>query len=378
MVTEKRTLPNTYRWWHVRQWYGMTSWAWLRLLWTYRFRVSPSRFHRLVLVSVISLMNSLGAVLQRILFGNRVAAQELPPIVFIIGHWRTGTTFLHELLSLDPRFQSPDTLQCMCPEHFLVSRRWIEKLAFLLPDKRPMDNVAMRFRGPQEGEFALLTMAAGSPMEMSAFPQARTGWQKWYRVPAEKRLTWRRKLEGFLRSVVFSRHQSTGVAPARLLLKSPTHTARLGWLAEAFPDAHFIHLVREPVSLFSSTQILTHAMAVTQALNVSGVESETFIQEAVFENFEQLYEHFDADCAELESNRLLTLKYEDNKNSPMQQIARIYDFLGIDLNPDISARIESESVARKQYQPNKHEPDAELAERVRQRWNDYGKRYGYL
>ena len=168
------------------------------------------------------------------------------------------------------------------------------------------------------------------------------------------------------------------MAPARLLLKSPTHTARLGWLAEAFPDAHFIHLVREPVSLFSSTQILTHAMTVTQALNVSGVESETFIQEAVFENFEQLYEHLDADCAELEPNRLLTLKYEDNKNSPMQQIVRIYDFLGIDLDPDISARIESESVARKQYQPNKHEPDAELAERVRQRWNDYGKRYGYL
>ena len=28
---------------------------------------------------------------------------EEPPI-FIIGHWRTGTTFLHELLMLDERF----------------------------------------------------------------------------------------------------------------------------------------------------------------------------------------------------------------------------------------------------------------------------------
>jgi hypothetical protein len=377
VAKKQRALPNAYRWWHVRQWYGMTSWAWLRLLWTHGCRFSFSRLYRVVLVSAFSVIHSLSAIWQSLRFGRRIADQELPPLIFIIGHWRTGTTFLHELLSIDPRFSSPDTLQCMCPEHFLVSRRWIEKLAFLIPKKRPMDNVALRFDAPQEDEFALLTMGAGSPMEMTAFPGARSRWAKWYRVPERSRVAWRRKLERFLRTITFAQHRATGVAPMHLLLKSPTHTGRLGWLAEAFPDARFVHLVREPVSLFSSAQLLLRAMFVTQALNVTDVESEALLEESVFANFDSLYQHFDSDCAGLSPNRLLTLKYEDIKASPMQQVEQIYEFLNLDLSPDTAACIANELAARKQYRPNRHAPDAELEKKVRQRWFAYRERYGY-
>ena len=299
-------------------------------------------------------------------------------MIFIIGHWRTGTTFLHELMSIDPRFSSPDTLQCMCPEHFLVSRWWIEKLAFLIPKKRPMDNIELRFEAPQEDEFALLTMGVGSPMEMLAFPQARNTWEKWFRVSEQDRPAWQKHLEGFLRSVAFARHRATGQAPAYLLVKSPTHTGRLSWLARAFPDARFIHLVREPVALFSSSQILIHAMFATQAMNVKGIESEALIEESVFENFDRLYEHFDSDCADLASNRLLTIKYEDLKNSPMQQVEQIYEFLDINISPETTAGITNELAARKQYRPNQHAPDPELEKRIREQWKSYGERYGYL
>ena len=355
----------------------MTSWAWLRLLWTHGFRFSLRRLYRVVLVGVFSLVHSLSAIWQRVWFGKRIAAEEVPPMVFIIGHWRTGTTFLHELLSIDPRFHSPDTLQCMCPEHFLVSRWWIEKLAFLMPKKRPMDNIALRLDAPQEDEFALLTMGAGSPMEMLAFPHARSTWEKWYRVPEQDRPSWRKKLVGFLRSITFAQHRATGVAPMYLLLKSPTHTGRLGWLAEAFPNARFIHLVREPVSLFSSAQLLLHAMFSTQALNVTDIESEALIDEAVFENFDSLYKHFDSDCAGLAPDRLLTVKYENIKTSPMDQVQQIYDFLYIDLSTDMAARVAEELAAREQYRPNQHAPDPDLEEKVRQRWRAYGERYGY-
>jgi hypothetical protein len=49
------------------------------------------------------------------------------------------------------------------------------------------------------------------------------------------------------------------------MLKSPTHTARLHILREMFPQAKFIHIVRDPCEVFSSTVRLWRALFETQA-----------------------------------------------------------------------------------------------------------------
>ena len=43
--------------------------------------------------------------------------------IFVIGHWSSGTTLLHELLVCDPRHTYPDTYACLAPNHFLLTRR---------------------------------------------------------------------------------------------------------------------------------------------------------------------------------------------------------------------------------------------------------------
>ena len=51
-------------------------------------------------------------VLRRMLYGRKVAQQPLhPEPVFILGHPRTGTTHLHNLLAMDPRFAYANTFQ---------------------------------------------------------------------------------------------------------------------------------------------------------------------------------------------------------------------------------------------------------------------------
>ena len=80
---------------------------------------------------------------------------KAPPI-FILGHWRTGTTLLHEFMIRDERFGYPTTYECMDPNHFLLTEglftRWLN---FLVPTHRPMDNMKAGFDRPQEDEFAL-------------------------------------------------------------------------------------------------------------------------------------------------------------------------------------------------------------------------------
>src|SRR5204863_6827505 len=100
---------------------------------------------------------------------DRTPIREAP--LFIIGHWRSGTTLLHELLILDQRHTFPNTYQCLAPNHFLLTERVFSRLfGFLLPSRRPMDNMAAGWDKPQEDEFALCMLGQPSPYLTIAFP----------------------------------------------------------------------------------------------------------------------------------------------------------------------------------------------------------------
>ena len=89
-------------------------------------------------------------------FGPKVKDVAIPPPLFVLGHWRSGTTHLHNLLTVDERFAFPNNYQALFPHAFLStearSRRLIGRF---LPPRRPMDNIEWDMRSPQEDEFAL-------------------------------------------------------------------------------------------------------------------------------------------------------------------------------------------------------------------------------
>ncbi|HVA85305.1 MAG TPA: sulfotransferase, partial [Candidatus Saccharimonadales bacterium] len=107
---------NPHPWYVARMWYGMRFTTWARLLWRNHFRVSPNRVPVVIVTAtVLSAINSLLAPVERLIFGRRIAATRVEAPIFIIGHWRSGTTLLHELLALDDRFGYPTTYQCFAP-----------------------------------------------------------------------------------------------------------------------------------------------------------------------------------------------------------------------------------------------------------------------
>ena len=95
-----------------RPWHGMTVLPWLRLLARNHFAVSPGRIPMALAVSALAPLHSTAALAQRVRFGQALAhPADGPPPLFIIGHWRTGTTLLHELLALDPQFRCPSAFR---------------------------------------------------------------------------------------------------------------------------------------------------------------------------------------------------------------------------------------------------------------------------
>ncbi len=122
-------------------WQGLNLPNWLRFL-AMRPPIHRSHWLRLGAVTANSISNSLLEGLETLVYGWKVSRTEVPSPVFVIGHWRSGTTMLHNLLSLDPRFVTPNLYQVTFPGHFLVSESWLAPLTKgLLPKTRPMDEV---------------------------------------------------------------------------------------------------------------------------------------------------------------------------------------------------------------------------------------------
>ncbi len=139
-------------WWHewaAPLWIGCNFSAWTRLLIHNRFAVHWSRWHFAVLYTFLSVVNSVLGLCQQAVFGRRVAETVIAdPPVFIVGHWRTGTTLLHELLILDDHHTAPTGYECLAPHHFLLTEWFARWAGFLVPKHRPMDNMELSLQHP--------------------------------------------------------------------------------------------------------------------------------------------------------------------------------------------------------------------------------------
>jgi hypothetical protein len=104
------------RQWSPHFWVGCDFFAWLRLLLRHHFAVHWSCWYVAGVATVVSLCHTVLRLFQESWYSDRlerIRIRNAP--LFIIGHWRTGTTLLHELLILDPRHSYATTYECLDP-----------------------------------------------------------------------------------------------------------------------------------------------------------------------------------------------------------------------------------------------------------------------
>src|SRR5437588_2307866 len=121
---------------------GLTFGRWIELLRDNHFSVAPSCLSRALAISFQSIQNSILHWNDQRRFGFELASIDVPPPLFVLGHWRNGTTHLHNLLAVDERFAFPNNYQALYPLTFLTAERIHSRMFdFFLPRRRPMDNV---------------------------------------------------------------------------------------------------------------------------------------------------------------------------------------------------------------------------------------------
>lgn len=358
--------------WAPRMWEGCDFFAWMRLLSRNRFAVHPRYWYIAAIITCVSFCHTMLRLLQDAIYGRRVAKTiiEQHPI-FILGHWRTGTTLLHEFMILDPRHSFPTTYECLNPNHFLLTEKLFSRLfKFLMPSRRPMDNMKFGFDRPQEDEFALCMLGQPSPYLTIAFPNRPPQCQKYLDLEgiSPRRLrSWKRDFLLFLKQVTFRN-------PRRLILKSPPHTARIKVLRQMFPQALFVHIVRDPYVVYPSTVNLWKTLFVTH-----GLQKPTFrgVEDMVFENFTRMYDRLDEGKKLLDPQQYYELRYEDLTRDPVNELRKMYDHFQLGGFNQFLPPLQDYLATIKGYETNRYQLSEQERAEVTKRWGKVIRQYGY-
>ncbi len=354
--------------------FGGTSFGpWLELLGSNRFAVHPLRIPRLISTSINSMVNSLFGWSEVRKYGSQIELEKIHPPLFILGHWRSGTTHLHNLLARDNRFAFPNLYQVLYPKTFLTTEvaftRWMSKV---LPKTRMgLDNVRLRWNVPYEDEFATAATSFRSPYLTLAFPRRRDHYDRFLTFQEASR----KDIEAWQGSLIWFLKKLTWKYQKPLVLKSPTHTCRIRMLLEIFPEAKFVHLRRHPLAVFRSMKRM-----VSVGLKYWNLQSHRSIDwdQRIIQQYREMYDIFFHERSFIPAGHFHELSYEALESNPIEEVRKIYKALSL---PDFSCfeiQLQGYLNSIKGYRKNVFpELSQEIRNRLAKEWSRCFEEWGY-
>lgn len=351
---------------------GITLGGWWKILRENNFAIHPSCLFRASALSAISAVTSVCRLYERARYGRKVEQVTIKPPVFILGHWRSGTTHLHNLLSQDDRFAYPNFWQVLFPHTFLCSEWFVPKMFKpLLPKKRPFDNVALAFDLAAEDEFAICNTSFHSCSMSLVFPQREEHYDKYLTlrdVPKQDLREWKEALETFLKKLTWKFDRP-------IVLKSPQHTCRIRLLLEMFPDAKFVHIHRNPYTVFQSTQRMLYGWHWEYRLQNRDFEKTN---ERIVRQYSEMYDLFFEEKKLIPEGNFCEVGFEDLEQDPLGEVRRIYETLSLPEFGHVEPALREFTATLSDYKKNKHiEMDEELRQRLAREWRRCFEEWNY-
>lgn len=342
-----------------------------RLNSNYSLRSLPQRISSVVGVA----LRHPFTVIERINWEEKVRNYKLPQDpIFIVGHWRSGTTHLHNLLSRDPQFAFIDFGQTAMPHNLLNESRKVGRwlIAKALPKKRGYDNVELTIDSPQEEEMALGSLNSLGYYTVYYFPQdikrhfERTVFFKDVDDAAKER---------FKKAyVTLLKKLSMAGNDRQLLLKNPPSTARITLLKELFPKARFIYIHRNPYEVFASS--LNRYFRLMSAFAWQDFEDVDF-EEMVYYKYQRLLEAYLEQREQIPAEDIIETSYEAITEQPMEELSRIYEYFKLPNKEAGLAAISPYVESKKNYKRNVHQMARAQVERIQSDWAFSLKRWPY-
>jgi len=320
-----------------------TWWTMIRLV---RREEDPGRRRRqyrtlCVVVPALAVLHAVTFALDPILF-PALRCTEVRQPVFVVGHARSGTTYLHRMMANDPRFSYVLLWEMFFPS--LLEKkvlravlRWDQRLGGRL--RRRIDALDERLFSksqsvhdsglfaPEEDEF-LLTVSCASGFWVVQYPYVEE--LDFYYVDDRWAAPKRRRVMQFYKECV-RRQLALNGAGLTHLSKAPIHCGRVESLIETFPDARFVVPVRNPYETIPS--FLKLMQFAWSARKRSEKDMQDSFQSFVNSSYHYYQHPLDVLDAHPEVPSMI-VDYSDLVTDPAGTVRRAYAEIGMDMVPE--------------------------------------------
>jgi hypothetical protein len=295
----------------------------------------------------------------------------MPAPLFIVGHLRSGTTHLQNVLSRSGHFGQISPIALGLPWDMLGLGALLSPLLErVLPDNRYVDQVRVTPDAPQEDEIALANMQTLSYYHAlyfpRRFPQDLIRGLLLENCSAHELAAWRRHFVYFLEKVSI---QQQG---RRLVIKNPVYTARIALINEIWPDAQFIHVHRDPRRVFASTvhyfRTLLGQLALQRYDHID-------IEQTVLKIYPRIMTALLEQSAGLPPDRFVEVGFERFEREPMAELKRIYERLGLPGFEAARPNFELYLQSVRRYRQNRYDLSPETVQLVERAWAPFVARW---
>jgi len=251
--------------------------------------------------------------------------------IFILGHWRSGTSFLQYLVGKDPQIGYLSKFQAIFPELFLTSENifkpMVKRISKSLETRDNVKDISVNWDwdSPSELDIALTTMCSpASPHWGHTFPHNHTYYFRKFLFLQESGLNdremWKEATDYLIKKLSIYHDDK------QLVVKSPGNTARVRYLLEMYPDAKFIYIHRNPYDVYGSNVKLWNVLLD----NLSFQEfDKSELEQIIIDNYVNLLTAYMADRELIPKGNLAELRFEDFVQNPLEQMEKIYKKLNL-------------------------------------------------
>ncbi|MDH7506858.1 MAG: sulfotransferase [Candidatus Thermoplasmatota archaeon] len=291
----------------------------LQLLAQNNFFVSPRYIPRFLYTQVLISIMTPYRIKERIKFDKKINSTEIKhDPIFLIGFWRSGTTYLHNILSNDKSFAYFTTFQAYLPGVFLSSeKRWKPIVASSIPKKRPMDDVDMNADFSQEDQYAIGAFSKYSYYHGWCFPKKMEFYNKFVLmedVTQNDIEKWKEIYLYLLKKITLYNNGK------RLLLKNQDNTAKIKLLLEIFPNAKFVFMKRNPYDLYCS--MMKFMSIVIPLCCIQTPPEIEQVEESMINLYIKMFSKYIKERELIPTGNLVEIKYEDFIKESLKEVKK--------------------------------------------------------
>ena len=295
------------------------------------------------------------------LFYPEYQLQDVKEPVFIVGNFRSGTTFLHRLLAKDDQstsftsfelYMAPSVVgrkmyQWLLKINYAVGNpaRWVVRLFDRIVEKEAYMHKIGLDEVEEDGQVLFQVWSSFDLLAFFPFPKLIRQYI-YYDDQVTPEIK-KRDMEYYSELV---RKHIYAHGGRRYISKNPSYSPKVKTLHQYFPDAKFINIIRNPLQVIPSTISLYSKHCRTYG----DPENEYNLQETVIESSKHWYLYPHQYLKNLPSDQYIRVLYKDLVADPEGTIRQIYERFNFDLSPEYARILRVEAEKASSYKSKHH------------------------